>query len=241
MARALEGPGNPDGATVTPGGRGRSAPAPPSSSPAAAAGSEREQTALGRRPAGRPRPPPAAASPRGASPRSARRGPSFPGAGGRARSCGAGAPAHLPGSAPRPVVLPPLPSPPRRPGCSRQPAALDLGGSRRRPSPLRPRAAAPRPPAGPRHARAASASGLSGPRTRGHCRKPVGPAPSASRLPQPIPRAGAPPRLQSLICRGAGSPTRPPVSAAARCCSGSRRSAAARGLELGVLKAIRLL
>lgn len=48
--------GNPDGATVTPGGPGRSAPAPPSSSPAAAAGSERKQTALGRRPARARRP-----------------------------------------------------------------------------------------------------------------------------------------------------------------------------------------
>lgn len=159
MARALRGrgTGNPDGATVTPGGRGRSALAPPSSSPAAAAGSEKKQTALGRRPAGRPRPRPP-------PPISARLGgeQSFPGPspprGGR--RAGVKLRGERPRTPPRllrrvlgirPLRVPsprPVPRAPRSPGCARQPAGQTSV----------PRATAPQTPAGPRH-RAASPLG----------------------------------------------------------------------------------
>lgn len=160
-------------------------PGPPSSPPAAAAGSERKQTALGRRPA------------------RARRPQSLPGLRGEKvcltrvpRAAGQqgvklrdrAVPAHHPSSAESSASARSASRPcaPRSPGCARKP---DLGVPCR--APARRLLAAPAPvatpsrdpqtPARPRRRAASSPCALrSG--TRCQCRKPIGPAQPASRL-----------------------------------------------------------
>lgn len=202
MAWALGGgggAGNPDGATVTPGGRGRSALAPPSSSsPAAAAGSVKKQTALGRRPAGRPRPllpPPNLCS--------VPRGQSFPARvpARRADEVAERAPPRT-SPAPRRARHPPAPRPPSGPPRSPQARPRRPGPHARRILVVpRPRATAPRHRRKPPH-RAAR-------RLPWALESPTA-ATVANRSGPPRPRHDSGSQSygqrRSFICRGAGSP-----------------------------------
>lgn len=126
---------------------------------------------------------------------------------------------HPPARVPSPVLPAAPAAPASQTSASRAARAADPG-SGRDPEPWPPHAGRTPAPCGesPRALRSG---------TCGHCRKPVGPAQIASRLRQPIPRAEAPPGLQSFIYRGAGRPTEARVPAAKRF-SASWQLAAAR-------------